>query len=234
MKPNELKSPFKWQDRKILIHDRVWYVPDQYEDFASFSFPGWSHPSLFDQERPVRLEFCSGNGAWIAAKAQAHPDYNWVAVERKFERVKRIWSKIKNYNLTNLLTVCSEGHRLTRHYVPDASVQAVYINFPDPWPKKRHWKNRIVQIPFIHEVRRILQPGGVLTLVTDDAPYSRWMIDTLHKAAGFQSEYPDPYFVSEYPNYGTSFFEDLWRQKGKTIHYHAFRKLVHCQDRIDG
>lgn len=224
MKPHELKSPFKWKDRKVLIHDRVWYVPDQYEDFASFSFPGWSDPLIFDQAKPVCLEYCSGNGSWIAEKAQAYPEFNWVAIERKFERVRRIWSKVKNFNLSNLLTVCGEGHRMTRHYVPDASVQAVYINFPDPWPKTRHRKNRIVQVPFVNEVFRILQPGGVLTMVTDDAPYSQWMINILRKSPGFESEFPEPYFISEYPSYGTSFFEDLWRQKGKTIHYHAFRK----------
>lgn len=225
MKPADLQSPFTWAKRHIVVHDRIWYIPDRYNDFASFSFPGWNHPLFFEQERPICLEYCSGNGAWIAAKAQAQPEYNWVAVECKFERVRRIWSKVKNFQLSNLLTVCGEGFVTTRQYIPSESIQAVFINFPDPWPKNRHAKHRIVQVPFIEEVHRILRSDGVLTMVTDDADHSQYMIDVMQKIPGFESVFPDPFYVTEYPTYGTSYFEDLWRQKGKTIRYHAFRKV---------
>lgn len=225
MKPENLKSPFTWDKRHILVHDQVWYVPDQYEDFTSFSFPGWGNSLFFDQERPICLEYCSGNGAWIAAKAKEQSQYNWVAVERKFDRVRKIWSKIKNFQLLNLLAVCGEGYRITHHYIPNASVHSVFINFPDPWPKRRHAKYRIVQVSFIEEVRRILQPGGILTMVTDDVPYSQMMIDVLHQFPSFESLFPYPFYVTDYPSYGTSYFEDLWRQKGKQIHYHVFRKI---------
>jgi tRNA (guanine-N7-)-methyltransferase len=224
MKPEDLKSPFTWGQRRILIEDRIWYVPDQFEDYASFSFPGWEHLQVFDVKRPICIEYCSGNGAWIAAKALAHPEYNWVAIDRKFVRVRKIWSKIKNFSLDNLLVACGEGYRMTHQYFPSSSVQAAYINFPDPWPKRRHFKNRLVQIPFIEEIHRILQKDGVLTMVTDDPFCSKYMIETLQRVVGFQSVYRDPYYVIDYPSYGTSYFEDLWRQKGKTIRYHAFRK----------
>jgi tRNA (guanine-N7-)-methyltransferase len=227
MKPEDLKSPFTWEQRRVLIQDRVWYVPDQCEDtdYTGFSFPGWANRQLFDQERPICIEYCSGNGAWIAAKARVHAEYNWVAIERKFDRVRKIWSKIKNFELPNLLAICGEGYRITHYYLPSSTVRSVFINFPDPWPKKRHAKHRIIQVPFIREVHRILQPGGVLTMVTDDEAYSKIMIEVLHQVAGFESVFPDPYYVTHYPDYGTSYFEDLWRQKGKSIHYHAFRKL---------
>jgi tRNA (guanine-N7-)-methyltransferase len=224
MKPENLKSPFTWAQRHIMIQDRVWYVPDSCEDHAKFSFPGWVHPQMFDQERPICIEYCSGNGAWIAAKALAYPDFNWVAIERKFDRVRKIWSKIKNFSLFNLLIVCGEGYRVTQNYIPASSVQAVYINFPDPWPKKRHAKHRLIQVPFIEEIYRVLQPSGVLTMVTDDVDYSEEMIHTLNQVAGFQSLFSHPYYVNEFPSYGNSYFEDLWRQKGKNIRYHAFRK----------
>lgn len=225
MKPEDLQSPFTWAERHVVVQDRVWYVPNQYEDFASFSFPGWEHSLFFDQEKPICLEYCSGNGAWIAAKAKEQPQYNWVAVELKFDRVRKIWSKIKNFELPNLLAVCGEGYRITQHYIPNASVFAVFINFPDPWPKKRHAKHRIVQASFIEQIHRILQPGGVLTMVTDDSSYSREMVDVLLQFSCFESLFPHPFYVTEYSSYGTSYFEDLWRQKGKQIHYHAFRKI---------
>lgn len=207
------------------MKDRIWYVPDGYDNFSSFTFKGWGNPLFFDQERPVCIEYCSGNGAWIAARAQRDSHYNWVAIELKFERVRKIWSKIKNFDLPNLLAVCGEGYRITHHYIPDNSVHEVYINFPDPWPKRRHGKNRIIQPSFISEIRRILRPGGGLTMVTDDVPYSRHMIEVVQNFPTFDSLHPFPFYVNDDPNYGTSFFEDLWRERGKKIYYHAFRKI---------
>lgn len=224
MKPSDLKSPFTWNERNILIHDRIWFIPERCEN-EEFTFPGWQNAQTFSAEQPLCVEYCSGNGAWIAAKAQANPHQNWVAVERKFERVQKIWSKIKNYALDNLLIICGEGHRATNEYFPDTSVDAVFINFPDPWPKKRHAKHRIVQPAFILEMKRILKDQGTLTLVTDDEAYSKSMIEDVLASGFFSSVFPHPYFSYEYSEYGSSYFEDLWRQKGKAIRYHVFKKL---------
>ncbi|WP_068468130.1 tRNA (guanosine(46)-N7)-methyltransferase TrmB [Candidatus Protochlamydia phocaeensis] len=226
MKPEDLKSPFIWEQRNILIQDRVLYVPDQCSSYDQFSFPGWAKEPVFSQERPVCIEYCSGNGAWIAAKASENRHQNWVAIERKFDRVRKIWSKLKNKQLDNLFVVCGEGYRVTHQYFPSESVESVYINFPDPWPKKRHAKHRIIQTPFVTEIWRILKKGGLLTLVTDDENYSQIMIEVVSAISGFEPLYPSPYFITDYPGYGTSYFEDLWREKGKTIRYHLFRKSL--------
>jgi tRNA (guanine-N7-)-methyltransferase len=224
MKPNDLKSPFSWEERQIIIEDRIWYIPPVYDRHDSFFFPGWGDPLVFCRENPVKIEYCSGNGLWIADRALKEPDVNWVAVERKFERVRRIWSKIKNHRLENLLAVCGEGHALTHHYLLPNSVDEVFINFPDPWPKTKHAKHRIVQPSFIQEIHRILKPGCLITLVTDDSIYSSIMINVMQACDGFTSVYPDPYYITEMAGYGTSSFDRIWREKGKTIHYHQFRK----------
>jgi tRNA (guanine-N7-)-methyltransferase len=225
MKPQDLKSPFKWEQRQIIIQDRVWYVPDQHLSEIPFVFPGWTSELTFSQEKPIYLEYCSGNGAWIASKAVEQSQYNWVGVEKKFDRTRKIWSKIKKLELNNLLTICGEGYRVTHQFFANESIDAVFINFPDPWPKKRHAKHRIVQPHFVQEVHRILKKDKLFTLVTDDEDYSRIMIDVIHRNQGFKSIFESPYFVTTYPDYGSSYFEDLWREKGKTIHYHVFRKL---------
>jgi tRNA (guanine-N7-)-methyltransferase len=226
MKPEDLKHPFRWEERHILFRDRILYIPPQYEDYQSFTFPGWGRTELFSNENPVCIEYCSGNGAWITAKAQHYPQVNWVAVEQKFERVRKIWSKMKNLNLNNLMIICGEGLRATRHYIPDLSVKSVYINFPDPWPKKKHAKNRIIQPSFIEQLHRILEKDGSLILVTDDEPYSDEIIQLFHDYFGFHSELPSPYFTTDYPEYGTSYFEELWRSRGKFIRYHRYRKSI--------
>src|SRR5579863_3755958 len=140
MRPKHLKSPFPWEGRRPMIHDRILYVPEYYDHHGDYQFPGWLSAEVFGREAPIEVEYCSGNGAWIVEKALKDPSRNWVAVEMQFERVRKIWSKIHNLNLKNLLVVCGEALTFTRYYVPKGSFAAAYVNFPDPWPKAKHAK----------------------------------------------------------------------------------------------
>lgn len=224
MKPADLKPPCPRADQRTIIHDRVWYIPRKFKLSDPFTFPGWEHPDLFGNDLPVVVEYCSGNGAWIADKALKNPNINWLAVEMKYERVKKIWSKIKNLQLKNLIVVCGEAFMATSQYFPDETVSDVYINFPDPWPKRRHGKNRLIQPAFADQLCRILKEGKSLTFVTDDVPYSEWLIEVMSDHPRFTSVYPTPYFSTDEAEYGSSYFEQLWKSKGRLIRYHCFQK----------
>lgn len=223
MKPEDLKSPFTWDERRVHFEDGILYVPELFDRLDEYQFPGWA--ALFERDAPLRVEYCSGNGAWIAEKAAAFPEYNWIAVERKFDRVRKIWSKTKNHGLKNLIAVCGEGQRVSTRFFPHGAVQEVYVNFPDPWPKKRHYKNRIIQPPFVAELYRILADEGKVNLVTDDADYSQWMIAVMKGHTGFKSDFQAPFYEVHSDDYGTSWFESLWRSHGKEIRYHRFTKV---------
>lgn len=224
MKPEDLIPPHSWDDRSVAICDRVFYVPKQLDNYHAFTFPGWGSSQLFGNQHDVKVEYCSGNGSWIANRAEKDKAVNWLAIEMKFKRVRKIWSKVKNHQLDNLIVLCGEGNLATQLYFPDDSISEIFINFPDPWPKKRHWKNRIMQIPFLKNVHRVLKPGGVITFVTDDAPYSEWTLDLFSKCPEYEPVFPAPHYVTEYADYGNSYFEDLWRSQEKEIRYHQFRK----------
>lgn len=224
MKPNDLKPPFSWHQRHVLVLDHVFYVPEYYTDYAQFQFPGWSDPAIFGNAHPVHVEYCSGNGDWIAQKAAENPDVNWVAIEKQFDRVRKIWAKLKNRNLKNLLILCGEGIAATSHFLPTESVEEIYVNFPDPWPKARHEKNRLVSPPFLKQAERILKNEGGVTLVTDDVGYCEWTIKQFMHAESFLPHYPEPFFTTDLPEYGSSYFETLWRSQGKEIHYLRFNK----------
>jgi len=225
MKPSNLKAPFSWNACKPMIQDRILYAPGLFGDTEDLLFPGWKDASLFGNDQPVCIEYCSGNGLWIAAKAEAHPEINWIAVEKKFLRVRKVWSKIKNLNLKNLIVVCGEAYEATKRYFPAESFSSAYINFPDPWPKRRHARHRLIQPRFIEEVWRTLVPGAVFSLVTDDPDYSIKMLDEMCGHNGFESCHATPYFVTEIVDYGTSSFDQLWREQGKLIRYHQFKKI---------
>lgn len=221
MKPEDFKPIHSKEERITHVYDRVWFIPHgKFANSQVFAFPGWSHADFFGNDNPISLEYCSGNGAWIASKAMQHPSQNWVAVEMKFDRVRKIWSKIKNHKLDNLIVICGEGLFATSTYFEDASISEVYINFPDPWPKKRHIKNRIIQDPFMLQMGRILKPLAPLNFVTDDAVYSDWFIDVMLRSNLFESHYGVPYYSESDDQYGTSYFNELWRSKGKQIRYH--------------
>jgi tRNA (guanine-N7-)-methyltransferase len=225
MRPEDLKPPFPKEDRKIVIHDHVWYVPPPHFSQSDYQFLGWSHTDFFGNDNPVNVEYCSGNGAWVADQALANPDINWIAIEKKFLRVRKIWSKIKNLKLKNLIVLCGEGYLATQRYFPSNSINEVYVNFPDPWPKKRHAKNRIFQPEFVNELARIITPKQKVTFVTDDPDYSEEVISIFANDKQFQSFYPAPFYAEEDQAYGSSYFEELWRSKGKTIRYHRFTKV---------
>lgn len=223
MRPDQLKSPFSWKERQVLIKDRVWYVPDYCDRYQEFIFPGWQHADLFGNENPICIEYCSGNGHWIASKAQEFPHYNWVAVEMDFERARKIWSKLKNYNLSNLLIICGEALTATSHYFPPSSISQIFINFPDPWPKNRHAKNRLIQQAFLQELQRVLKKKATVDFVTDDEKYSEWTLRQVAKCGGFDSEYSNGY-ITDNPGYGYSSFYEIWLSQGKEIRFHRFIK----------
>jgi tRNA (guanine-N7-)-methyltransferase len=223
-RPKDLHSPTKTVSSPIIIQDKVWYLPAR-ADISQFQFPGWISESLFNREAPIFIEYCSGNGTWIAEKAQEFPEYNWLAVEKRFDRTRKIWSKIKNLNLQNLVVACAEGLSLSKSFFPPLSIQHIFINFPDPWPKKRHFKHRIISSTLLEEILRTLSPGGLFTFVTDDQPYSELFLEIIEP---FSSFFQPVGLMPRHPpeDYGTSFFDSLFRSQGKPIFFHELKKTT--------
>lgn len=200
MKPKDVRFPHSWEERAPCLIEGMLFVPKyfQHELWTGPEFTGY-------------VEFCSGNGEWIIDKATQNPDTQWIAVEMDFLRARKIYSKRMNLGLKNLLVVCGKAEAFAQYYLKEGSIEGIFINFPDPWPKGRHAKHRIVQAPFTQEMRRILKKGGTATLVTDDPTYHGQMQKEMEK-----------YFIEtpfDGEAYGTSWFERLWREKGKEIHY---------------
>jgi tRNA (guanine-N7-)-methyltransferase len=228
VKPQHLKYPFTWEERRPLFTEGVLFVPKHYEKHKEGEFPGLNDSRIFVRSAPIDIEYCSGNGAWIIDKAKQHPERNWIAVEKRFERVRKIWSKMRNLRLDNLLIVCGEASDFTRYYLNDHSIANVYVNFPDPWPKGKHVKHRLFQESFVKEIARITQAGSSATIVTDDPLWAERIGLAMRSQELWNPVFPAPFYITEWPNYGTSYFDELWRQKGCTIHYLQFTNQKIC------
>lgn len=187
-----------------------------------------SFSEIFGNSNRVEIEFCSGNGEWIARCAEENPGINYIGVEMKFARAQKILAKKEKRGLKNLLVVCGKGEDLCEHYLPENFASAFYINFPDPWPKKRHAKHRIVKEEFIDVLGKIAQEGAPLWVVSDDEKYVGEILEILGSHRKWQEAFPFPHYVEESTTYGSSYFNRLWLEKGKKIHY---IKYCYCEKR---
>lgn len=207
----DLIIPFHLAEKEPILGDQFFYVPKDAE-------PNGKKFLFFEKDQPICIEFCSGNGQWIFERAKAHPHLNWLAVEKKFQRAKKIWKKGQKENLQNLVTICSDALIFTKNWAPN--VQEVYINFPDPWPKRRHAKNRIISKEFIEALSQITSQRVTLTCATDHEEYQKQMQEEFETHLSWQLKLK----TNNLKDYGSSFFQELWLEKGKTIYYLIFER----------
>ena len=141
-----------------------------------------SPEKLFGRVAPLVLEIGSGMGETTAAIAKAHPEADFIAVEVHGPGVGSLLNMIEKEQLPNLRIVRHDATAVLQHMIPDESLAAIHLFFPDPWPKKRHHKRRMVQPKFAQIAARKLAPGGVLHAATDWPEYAAQMEEVLGAA----------------------------------------------------
>ena len=138
--------------------------------------------ALFGNANPVVLEIGFGNGESLAQMAAAEPGRNFLGLEVHRPGVGHVLLEIERLGLTNLRVLRQDAIALLREGLAPASLAAVHLYFPDPWPKKRHHKRRIVQPDFVALVARVLASGGLFHAATDWEPYAEHMLAVLDAA----------------------------------------------------
>ncbi len=141
-------------------------------------------------DKPIELEIGCGMGKFIAARAKNHPEHHFLGVEYEEVRTAHTDVAIRTAGVRNANVVCGQAMRLLEFCMPDASLAAVHLYFPDPWPKKRHLKNRIFNAVFANQVHRALRPGGALHVATDHDGYFAQMCEVMAGDARFASIEP--------------------------------------------
>jgi len=136
-------------------------------------------PGIFSHDRPVILEIGFGNGELLATVAQQHPDKNFLGIEVHRPGVGHLLLKLEEHSINNVRVICQDAIEVLSHSIPEHSLEAVWLFFPDPWPKKKHHKRRIVNQEFLDLVARALTSTGHLHLATDWQDYAEHMISTV-------------------------------------------------------
>ena len=141
----------------------------------SFSNSLLDFPKTFGRSAPVVLEIGSGMGETTAQIAQEHPETDFIAVEVHGPGVGSLLRRIDQSGLGNLRVIRHDALEVLEHMIPDGSLAGIHLFFPDPWPKKRHHKRRLVQPNFAALAARKLAPGGYLHAATDWPDYFEQM-----------------------------------------------------------
>ena len=151
--------------------------------FPRFGIPFSEHPfdgrSVFGRSAPLIVEIGSGMGETSVAIAKAHPENDYVAIEVHLPGVGSLLKSIDEEGLTNLRVLRHDAVDVLEKMIPDASLAGLHVFFPDPWPKKRHNKRRIIQPPLVALLARKLAPGGYIHLATDWQAYAGHMLEVL-------------------------------------------------------
>lgn len=131
---------------------------------------------LFPVTQPLEVELGCGDATFIARYAQLHPERNFIGVERLLGRIRKLDKKGRRAGLANLRGVRIESAYFLEWLLPPGLASALHIYFPDPWPKQKHRRHRLINEPFPDLARRALLPGGVVFLRTDDKDYFEQML----------------------------------------------------------
>jgi tRNA (guanine-N7-)-methyltransferase len=132
----------------------------------------------------VRLEIGFGGGENLVAEATAHPEIGFIGCEPFVNGMAKILASIEAGALTNVRLYAGDAVDLLA-WLPDASLDEVDLLYPDPWPKRRHWKRRFVQDRAIGMLARVLRPGGLFRFATDVPDYAAWTLERLMRAPDF-------------------------------------------------
>ncbi|EOE6369247.1 tRNA (guanosine(46)-N7)-methyltransferase TrmB [Enterococcus faecium] len=122
---------------------------------------------LFENDHPIHIEIGMGKGQFITGMAKAHPEINYIGVEMQVSVVSIALDKLIEQPLPNLKLLHVDGSALTEYFA-DSEVDQIYLNFSDPWPKKRHEKRRLTYKNFLAVDEQILRPNGEIHFKTDN------------------------------------------------------------------
>ena len=147
---------------------------------------------LFGNERPVILEIGSGKGRFLIASATERPDVNFIGIEKALHYHRLILGRLEKRGLTNVRIFNHDAFLVVRDMIPDASLDEIHIYFPDPWPRKKEQKRRIIRLEALREMRRVLKPDAWGVYVTDHRDYFEAALPVLREVFQVDVRTPGP------------------------------------------
>lgn len=171
-------------------------------------------------DRPLEVDLGCGDGSFLIDLAGHHPERDFIGVERLMGRCKKVAKRIARAGLDNARILRLDSKYVVEWLLPPASVSRIHLLCPDPWPKVRHHRRRLMQVPFLGAVRDALAPGGEFLFMTDHEEYFEYAVGKIHESAlfGILPWEEDSFF------YPKTDFQMQWEAEGKTMNRIRCRK----------
>jgi tRNA (guanine-N7-)-methyltransferase len=188
---------------------------------------GWTPLFAPDLAAPLRmvLEIGFGRGEFLIDLAQRAPAVAHVGVEISRKRVLKQARRLAKSEIANVRLVHCTGEQALADLVGPASLEAVWINFSDPWPKKRHHRRRLVQAPLVAAVANRLKRGGMLHVATDDVPYAEHIDAVLAAESQLENAFAPARWLADVPGRMPTGYELEWRAEGRPLHFFAYQRI---------
>ncbi len=178
---------------------------------------------LFGNDRPLELEIGSGKGTFLLAESEARTEVNFLGVEY----ARRYWvfaaDRLRRAGRTNARVVLAEAGAFLRDFIENESLSAIHLYFPDPWPKTRHRRRRLVQPSFVEELASKLKPGARLSIATDHANYFEQIAAAVRGSSLVEAAFEPALGALESEAVGSN-FERKYRREGRNIYMLAAEK----------
>ncbi len=174
--------------------------------------------ALFGNAHGVILEIGSGKGRFLIASAMEQPEVNFIGIEKSLHYHRVIRERVAKRGLTNVRLINYDAFPVLQKMIPDASISEIHIYFPDPWPRKREQKRRIIRAEALAEMRRVLVAGGSGIYVTDHRQYFDVAAPLIEQAFRAERRIPGP---DDPPRTN---YEAKYRAEGRPIYEVRFFK----------
>lgn len=182
------------------------FMPEDY-------FRRWEASDVFENGHPLEIDLGCGDGSFLLGMAAQFPDRNFLGVERLLGRVKKVSKRITRAGLPNAKVLRLESRYTVEWLLPPLSVSRMHLLCPDPWPKVKHHRRRLIQQPFLEAVWNALQPGGEFLFMTDHEEYFEWGVDEVGKFGRFERlDWQEDSFF-----YPKTDFQIQWEAEGKCM-----------------
>jgi tRNA (guanine-N7-)-methyltransferase len=180
--------------------------------------------AVFGREAPCAIEIGFGNGDNLLALAREHPERDYLGIEVHRPGMGRLLLALEEHQLTNVRLICHDAVEVLALQMPPQTAQEILILFPDPWPKKRHHKRRLLQQPFVELAVSRLSVGGVLRIATDWEPYALEILAVLNAIPGLENLAADATFVPRPTKRAPTRFEKRGVRLGHEVWDLAFQR----------
>jgi len=184
----------------------------------------WDQAALFERPGPLEIDVGCGKGLFLRSVAPREPEVNFLGIEVAWKYARFTAAALAKRGLTNAVCVAGDALRIFAELLPDESVSAVHVYFPDPWWKKRHKKRRVMRPSFVRDVERSLRPGGSLHFWTDVEEYFQTALELLDAETRLLGPLPVPEQPAEHDLAYRTHFERRTRLHDQAVYRSEFRK----------